>query len=444
MPDAPVSEPQLRDSSASFAEVDIRGALGSRPYRPPDYEAEDRALAVLAAELAENPQNMLQKLVETALDLCRADTAGISLLETQGGVEVFRWEALAGVFASARNKTMPRKAGPSGVCLDENATQLMYLPDRCFPALRSDPRFVEALLIPFQHHGRPVGTVWIVTHRFDRKFDGEDERLMRTLAAFASAAWQLWRATADLAEKNATLIKEIEERKRAEEELRRAQRQLSNLPAMLVVAQETERRTLARELHDDLSQKLVALGMEASTVVLKSPRESADVFDWRMRNLVQKIGVLADDVHRISRQLHPAILGDLGLEAALREECASFSQRLGFPVEFKAQDVPRSIPGEIALCLFRVAQESLRNIQKHAHATEVRVLLACGKSRLALFVQDRGDGFDVVQARGRGGLGLISMEERVRVVNGDFKIRSQPGDGTVVEVHVPLPDKEPS
>ena len=134
---------------------------------------------------------MLQKLVEIAVELCAAHTAGISLLEG----DVFRWEAVAGVFASYRNGTMPRGASPCGVCIDRDATQLMYMPARCFPALQAEPHFVEALLIPFHDHGKAVGTVWIVSHDSERKFDREDERIVRTLAQFASAGWQLWRAS---------------------------------------------------------------------------------------------------------------------------------------------------------------------------------------------------------------------------------------------------------
>ncbi|MFZ1886389.1 MAG: ATP-binding protein [Candidatus Binataceae bacterium] len=190
------SSPGLDAPKATFAEVDFRSALRSRPTRPPNYEAEHRALAVLATEMAENPRNMLQKLVEIAVELCEADTAGISILEG----DVFRWESLAGVFAARRNNTMPRDASPCGVCIDQNATQLMYLADRCFPALAAEPRFVEALLVPFQHNNTPVGTVWIVAHTEQRKFDREDERVVRTLARFASAGWQLWKAYATEAE----------------------------------------------------------------------------------------------------------------------------------------------------------------------------------------------------------------------------------------------------
>jgi hypothetical protein len=177
----------LTKRTATFEEVDIRSELYARPQRTPDYAAEHRAMTVLAAEMTVNPRNMLQKLVETAIDLCRADTAGISVLDG----DVFRWEAMAGIFAAYRGSTMPRDASPCGVCVDQNATQLMHLPDRHFPALKSEPRFVEAMLMPFHDRGNAVGTVWIVANNFERKFDREDERVMCTLAHLASAGWQL-------------------------------------------------------------------------------------------------------------------------------------------------------------------------------------------------------------------------------------------------------------
>ena len=136
-PPRPNRPADLTKRTATFEEVDIRSELSARPQRTPDYAAEHRAIKVLAGEMTVNPRNMLQKLVETAIDLCRADTAGISVLEG----DALRWEAMAGVFASYRGSMMPRDASPCGVCIDQNATQLMHLPDRCFPALVTDPRF---------------------------------------------------------------------------------------------------------------------------------------------------------------------------------------------------------------------------------------------------------------------------------------------------------------
>src|SRR5688572_30606308 len=184
--------------TATLDDVDILAALKVRPRRASRLAEEHQAFRVLAAEMAANPRNMLQRLVEVAVDLCDAHTSGISLLEG----DVFRWEAVAGVFAAARGGTMPRDQSPCGVCIDRDATQLMHLADRCFPALLAEPRFVEALLIPFHINGKPVGTVWVVSHTEDRKFDQEDERIIRELSLFASAGWQLLQTSEALADRN--------------------------------------------------------------------------------------------------------------------------------------------------------------------------------------------------------------------------------------------------
>jgi signal transduction histidine kinase/AmiR/NasT family two-component response regulator len=175
---------------ATFAEVDRRTELATRPRRPPDHPATERVLSLLADEMATNPGNMLQALAEHALKVCKAGTAGISLLDG----DVFRWEGLAGAAADKRHGTMPRNASPCGVCIDEDRTQLMYLADRHFPALRNEPRFVESLLVPFHVLGRAVGTIWVVAHTTDRRFDAEDARVLDLLGRFAAAGWQLWSA----------------------------------------------------------------------------------------------------------------------------------------------------------------------------------------------------------------------------------------------------------
>ena len=185
-------------SLAPLASVDILNELSSRPRRTARIEEEHRAFTLLAAEMAANPRNMLQKLVELAVDVCDAHTAGISLLDG----DLFRWEAVAGVLASARGGTMSREESPCGVCIDRNTTQLMHLPDRAFPALPPEPRFVEAMFIPFHSHGVPIGTVWLVSHNNDRKFDREDERFVLQLSQFASASWLMLRASEQLAQLN--------------------------------------------------------------------------------------------------------------------------------------------------------------------------------------------------------------------------------------------------
>ena len=200
--------------------------------------------------------------------------------------------------------------------------------------------------------------------------------------------------------------------------------------------QETANKELARELHDVFSQELAALAMEVST--LQAASEVGRPLTERLAELGKRIGRLADEMHRTSRQLHPQILHELGLEAALREECNRLSAHASIPVRFTCEQLPASLPENVSLCLYRIAQESLLNIRKHAGPTEVSLSVRGEGGGVKLRVADTGDGFNLDEARKSGGLGLISMEERARLVNGKFDIRSQPGQGTTVEVFVPF------
>ena len=215
----------ISQSPYRLEDVVLNSEILHRPSRPPDYEAENNALKALAQNMVDSPHTILQKLVETAHRLCNAHTAGISLLERHNGQEVFRWEALAGVFADRINNIMPRYASPCGTTIDRNATQLMYMAERVFPALKANPPVVEALLIPFHVDNKPVGTVWIVAHNEDRKFDREDERITKTLAQFASVAWQLWKARSDGERRNQELEQRVHDRTRELEDTHRRLRE---------------------------------------------------------------------------------------------------------------------------------------------------------------------------------------------------------------------------
>ena len=227
--------------------------------------------------------------------------------------------------------------------------------------------------------------------------------------------------------------------KKGEVTLLQYQNELQALTARLLGLQEGGNKDLARELHDDLSQKLAALGMEVSTLLQPSSGSPQELPD-RVHVVSARINAMAEDVHAMSRRLHPAILDELGLEAALREECVSFSAQMGIPVKFESKGLTL-LPEDVSLCLYRVAQESLRNIAKHAEATNVRIVLSARKDGTRLRIEDTGDGFDLKEVKGKGGLGLISMEERVRLVGGKFTIKSHPGEGTAVEVFVPVKAK---
>ncbi len=165
--------------------------LNLRPPRQPDFEALSRALVALAKTLANSPENILKQLVETAMELCFAQSAGISLLEEDNGRNIFRWHALAGQYAPHLWGTTPREFSPCGTVLDTDQVQLMSYLDRHYTYFAQvEPRIAEALLIPFHVAGEAVGTIWVLAHDQTRQFDAEDVRVMTSLAEFAGAAYQ--------------------------------------------------------------------------------------------------------------------------------------------------------------------------------------------------------------------------------------------------------------
>jgi signal transduction histidine kinase len=230
---------------------------------------------------------------------------------------------------------------------------------------------------------------------------------------------------------------QIIERESDRAALRRYQQELRALTARLIEVQEAQTKHLARELHDAFGQKLAILGIEMAALAQRLP-ESSEIVRSRLGQLTEQIGELSKDIHQISRQLHPSILDDLGLEAALRNECMAFSEQHHIRAEFEPVAVPREIPDDVSLCLYRAAQECLRNVASHANATSVLVALNAGCNEIELKITDKGDGFDLGKIKGQGGLGLISMDERARLVDGRFSIRSEPGNGTIVNIRVPL------
>ena len=230
---------------------------------------------------------------------------------------------------------------------------------------------------------------------------------------------------------------QIIERERNGAALLRYHQELRALTARLIDVQETQSRYLARELHDAFSQKLAVLGIEMAALA-QGPPESFETISARLRCFTEQIGDLSKDIHQISRKLHPAILDDLGLEAALKNECLIFARQHGISTAFDSADIPCNIPPDVALCLYRVAQECLRNVARHANAASVRVTLRAGHNEIALEIVDNGDGFDPEKVKSKGRLGLISVDERCRLVNGKFSVHSGPGKGTRVNVRVAL------
>jgi len=206
----------------------------------------------------------------------------------------------------------------------------------------------------------------------------------------------------------------------------------------LLKAEEEESRRLARELHDDLNQRLAVLAVELGMQSLEIP-ESAELVREKLRAAQSKVSGLSDDLRRLAYRLHPAMLDDLGLDVALRALCEEFSRLEAVRVQFLTRSLPASIPRDIALCFYRIAQECLRNVAKHAGTKTAKVTLTGSGRGLRMRVIDYGTGFHPEAVRGKGGLGLISMEERARLVGGSLSIHSRPGDGTKVTVFAELP-----
>lgn len=250
--------------------------------------------------------------------------------------------------------------------------------------------------------------------------------------------------TAALQQANSSLENEVVERKRVESALRTSeaslkqkQAELEKLAGKLIAAQEDERRRLARELHDHLSQSLAALALELANVQRGSDGEPAKLRSG-LRHIEGSVHKLADDIHDMSRLLHPSILDDLGLEAAVRADCARFSERERIAVRVDSHDVPAKLPPDVALSLYRITQESLHNVAKHAGARRATVTILGEEDAVRLIVEDSGVGFDSDRVKDKSGLGLISMSERVRLLEGTLEVRSEPGFGTRIEVTAPI------
>ncbi len=266
------------------------------------------------------------------------------------------------------------------------------------------------------------GRIADFTNRY-RSRDGGYRHMMWSAAAAGNL---IYAAARDVTE----LIK-------AEAVIRESERELQSLTGRLILGQEAERRRLARELHDDLSQRLAALAIEVGKT--EAAVENADDPIRRpLRELRDQTIRIAGDVHDISRRLHPSILDDLGLARAVEAECARFAQREDVEVDFSALGVPERVPPEVALALYRIVQEGLANVAKHACARRVNVSLHADDAALHLTVADDGLGFDRAEVRRKPGLGLSSIRERVRLVRGRHRIDSRPGSGTTIEVVAPL------
>ena len=240
--------------------------------------------------------------------------------------------------------------------------------------------------------------------------------------------------TAQLQVTNEKLEKEITERKKAQENLEKTQEELSNLSRHLIQAQEEERRRIALELHDQFGQDLALLSIE-----IEQLRQKASQFQAKqLQKLTTLATTVASRVQTLSHRLHPSTLVHLGLVAASKGLCSEISRSSDIQIDFSHSDVSRSIPQEVSTCLFRILQESLTNVVKHSGAKTAQVELAGSPSEIQLQILDSGVGFDPKSTGSRGGLGLISMRERLSLLGGELLIESRPSGNTWIKACVPL------
>lgn len=204
--------------------------------------------------------------------------------------------------------------------------------------------------------------------------------------------------------------------------------------SLLIQAQEEDRRRISEELHDNLCQKVALLSMAAGR--LESAQQPEPLQDL-VRGLRGGLEDLAETVRSISHRLHPSTPERLGLESSLRYCCAEFEQHAGIRVRFLSRQVTREVPGAIALCLYRVLQEALMNVWKHAKTPHCAVIVQNTAKFVRLAICDRGAGFAPARDPRRG-LGLVTMKERVRLLGGELTISSVPQKGTQIDVRIPL------
>lgn len=245
--------------------------------------------------------------------------------------------------------------------------------------------------------------------------------------------------TKDLASVNQALVAEVSERMHTERMLDASRHELRSLAAELLRVQEEERRRISRDLHDDINQRLALLAVELEALDRPLPM-SPQQLGQAVRSVQDRVVELSEDVRRLAYQLHPSILDDLGLPIALQRLVDDFTARTGVTGQFVNRGVSQSLPQDIATCLYRVAQESLGNIARHAQASTMSVELTGTKDTLTIVITDDGVGFDPHHVR--NGLGLLSMKERIALVNGTLDIASTVGKGTHVCVRVPQFDED--
>ncbi|MEI9980413.1 MAG: histidine kinase [Edaphobacter sp.] len=221
----------------------------------------------------------------------------------------------------------------------------------------------------------------------------------------------------------------------------RSEQSVRRLTRQVISGSEEERRRIARELHDDIGQRLSLISIQLSSYA-SNISEADDSIPAELNDSVRDVDALITDVHNLSHQLHSSKLEHLGLRFALKELCQQLSERHELPINLHIDQASVRLPQDISLCFYRVAQEALNNIIKHSGTDRAELVLAEEQGRLRMQVRDFGIGFKLADSG--AGLGLSTMQERLRIVRGEFSIATRPGRGTVVTASATVPRPNPA
>ena len=454
---------QPDDALVPLESVLSTAELSRRPSRLPDHQGENQALVSLAQQLANSPISILQKLVETALKLCRAHSAGISLLEEAAGKRIFRWHAIAGQWAPYVWGTTPRDYSPCGTVLDYNRTLLFSKPHRYYSQFAAvEPLIVEALLVPFYVGGTAVGTVWVVIHDETRQFDAEDQRVLENLGKFAATAYQARLVITDLAKTNEELQAEIAERQRADTALRASEeklrRQTQELEQQLIasgrlVSLGEVSASMAHEFNNPLG---IIMGFVEDILQGMNTSEPNYRFLQIVDDEAKRCSQIVKDLMEFGRPMSTSFalisLPDLIEKGLSLVENRLYRQNIISEKKFE-NDLPRIYAdpqqlGQVLVNLYLNAIDAMPNGGRLMVGVQVAQHDGTG-AEVVITVADTGHGITETDLqkifqpfftakKGKGmGLGLSICQRIVKNHGGRIEVESQPGKGSNFKIYLP-------
>lgn len=440
---------------ASLEDILVTDKLKSRRRRKPNFRGESIALHDLAKVMASSPDELIDRLLEIALELCSAGTAGLSLLDTTSeGEQVFRWTNLAGALHKHVGGSTPRNFSPCGVTLDRKLPQLFSYPGHRFQYYNGlECPIVEALVMPVYLGDKTPGTIWIVSHDKEVKFDSEDVRIMSRLAEFTSCALRLIRSSEKQQTARLAGEKENAVHKRTETALRKTQAgleidivartaQLQQLSVKLINTQDEERRRLARELHDSAGQYLAGIQMNLG-VLLREGSGLAAADKSRVSDSMSLVDRCTSEIRTMSYLLHPPLLDEMGLRPAILMYVEGFAERSGIRVDLEIPDDLGRLSSDMETGVFRVIQQSLANVHRHSGSLVACLRIKTDGESVTIEIQDEGCGIPSETLKGfysgtrLAGVGIAGMRERIEGMDGQFDIRSSES-GTTIQVRLPV------